>query len=292
VADSSANVFISGETGTGKEVIARALHDLGRRAPHPFIAINCSAIPENLLESELFGHAKGSFTGASEKKIGLFEEAGEGTLFLDEVGDLSLPLQAKLLRTLQERKIKRIGENQFRPFAARIVSATHKNLPEEIKQKNFREDLFFRLNVIPIHIPALRDRREDILPLAEFFLKKFAVLNAKPRIKGFDKGAIEFLLRSPWPGNVRELENSIERAVVLSETPYVSSADFCLEGTFSSSPRESESSIANLTNPALSSPVLPTTSTASTTPTALADEPEPRSGRFFSVDITHSMPTL
>jgi DNA-binding NtrC family response regulator len=268
VADSSANVFISGETGTGKEVIAKAVHDLGHRAGQPFIAINCSAIPENLLESELFGHAKGSFTGASEKKIGLFEEAGEGTLFLDEVGDLSLPLQAKLLRTLQERKIKRIGENQFRPISARIISATHKNLPQEIKDKNFREDLFFRLNVIPIHIPPLRERREDILPLAEFFLKKFSVLNAKPRIKGFDKGAIEYLLRSPWQGNVRELENSIERAVVLSDSEYVGAADFCLEG----SPR-AESGKTEL------AAEIPAVNFAT-------------DGRFFSVDISQSMPTL
>lgn len=224
IADSSANVFISGETGVGKEVIAKAVHSFGRRSNQPFIAINCSAIPENLLESELFGHAKGAFTGAVDKKVGLFEEAGEGTLFLDEVGDLSLPLQAKLLRTLQERKIRRIGENQDRPVKARIISATHKCLREEVREKRFREDLFFRLNVIPIHIPPLRERREDILPLAEYFLKRFTETNMKP-ISGFDKSAMEFLLKANWPGNVRELENAVERAVVLAQGNFIALED-------------------------------------------------------------------
>jgi two-component system response regulator HydG len=228
VSDSSANVFVTGETGTGKEVIAKAIHFFGQRKNHPFIAINCSAIPENLLESELFGHAKGSFTGASDKKVGLFEEAGEGTLFLDEIGDLSLPLQAKLLRTLQERRIKRIGENQFRPVNARIISATHKDLRLEVKDKTFREDLFFRLNVIPIHLPPLRTRKEDILPLAEFFLKKFSAINGK-KVEGFSKSALEYLLKNPWTGNVRELENSIERAVVLCEGGLLHSTDLILD---------------------------------------------------------------
>jgi two-component system, NtrC family, response regulator HydG len=224
VADSSASVFISGETGTGKEVIAKAIHQLSRRAKHPFVAINCSAIPENLLESELFGHVKGAFTGAADKKIGLFEEAGEGTLFLDEIGDLSPPLQAKLLRVLQERKIKRLGENVSREIQARIISATHKDLRQEIREKKFREDLFFRLNVIPIHLPPLRQRQEDILPLADFFLKKFAALNQK-RVEGFSKSALEYLLKNPWKGNVRELENSIERAVVLCEGQVLEASD-------------------------------------------------------------------
>lgn len=215
VAKSSANILITGESGTGKEVIAKAIHAMGARKKAPFIAINCSAIPENLLESELFGHAKGAFTGASDKKMGLFEEAEGGTLFLDEIGDLSLPLQAKLLRVLQERKIKRIGENQFRAVNARILTATHKNLRAEIQEKRFREDLFFRLNVIPIWIPPLRERKEDVLPLAEFFLRKFSVLNGT-RVKQFSKEALEYLLGNQWPGNVRELENTIERAVVLS----------------------------------------------------------------------------
>jgi DNA-binding NtrC family response regulator len=247
VADSSANVFITGETGAGKEVIAKAIHFFGQRKRHPFIAINCSAIPENLLESELFGHAKGSFTGASDKKIGLFEEAGEGTLFLDEIGDLSLPLQAKLLRTLQEKRIKRIGENQFRPVNARIISATHKDLKLEVKEKRFREDLFFRMNVIPIHLPPLRQRKEDILPLAEYFLKKFAALNGK-KVEGFSKSALEYMLKNPWTGNVRELENAIERAVVLCENSLLHSADLVLDSadTIVESPEVAISVSSNL----------------------------------------------
>lgn len=224
VASSSASVLISGESGTGKEVIAKAIHSLGMRRKLPFIAINCAAIPENLLESELFGHAKGSFTGASEKKVGLFEEAEAGTLFLDEIGDLNLPLQAKLLRVLQERKIRRIGENQDRPIRARIISATHRNLREEVEKKTFREDLFFRLNVIPIWIPPLRERQEDIVPLAEFFLKKYSALNDL-RNKRFSKECLETLIQHSWRGNVRELENSIERALVLSESDVIGSTD-------------------------------------------------------------------
>ena len=220
VAKSSANILISGESGTGKEVVAKTIHSMGNRKKAPFIAINCSAIPENLLESELFGHAKGSFTGASDKKMGLFEEAEGGTLFLDEIGDLSLSLQAKLLRVLQERKIKRIGENQFRPINVRILSATHKNLRQEIVEKRFREDLFFRLNVIPIWIPPLRERKEDIRPLAEFFLRKFSALNGT-RVKQFSKEALEHLMNNAWPGNVRELENTVERAVVLSNSDLI-----------------------------------------------------------------------
>lgn len=224
VANSNANIFIAGESGTGKEVIAHAIHNWGGRKNEPFVAINCSAIPENLLESELFGHAKGSFTGASDKKIGLFEEAGNGTLFLDEIGDLSLPLQAKLLRVLQERKIKRIGENQYRPINARIITATHKNLRTEIADGKFREDLFFRINVIPINIPPLRERRDDIIPLAEFFLAKYTAINNSPA-KDFSKPALEKLLKHNWSGNVRELENSIERAAVLCNGSSIQSED-------------------------------------------------------------------
>lgn len=224
VSTSVANVFICGESGTGKEVIAKAIHSMGPRKGKPFVAINCSSIPENLLESELFGHAKGAFTGASDKKIGLFEEAEGGTLFLDEIGDLSLPLQAKLLRVLQERKIKRIGENQFRNIDVRILSATHKDLRREVIEGRFREDLFFRLNVIQIKIPPLRERKEDIAPLAEFFLRKFIALNGS-KVKGFSKPALEKLMNYSWPGNVRELENAIERAVVLSSSDFISVED-------------------------------------------------------------------
>jgi len=214
VAKSKANIFIHGESGTGKEVIAKLIHSTGVGDKKPFIAINCSAIPENLLESELFGHAKGSFTGAVDKKIGLFEEAEGGTLFLDEIGDLSLPLQAKLLRVLQERKIKRIGENSYRDIDVRIISATHKDLRKEVSEKHFREDLFFRLNVIPIVIPPLRDRKEDIIPMADFFLKKYAALNSSS-VKSFSKESLDHMLNMKWPGNVRELENAVERAVIL-----------------------------------------------------------------------------
>lgn len=214
VANSSATVLIHGESGTGKEVVARAIHHFSNRRKAPFIAINCSAIPETLLESELFGHSKGAFTGAADKKIGLFEEAEGGVLFLDEIGDLALSLQAKLLRVLQDRKIKRIGENQFRPIDVRILTATHKDLNQEVREKRFREDLFFRLNVIPIYIPPLRERRQDILALAEHFLKRFSAQN-QSQVKGFTPAAIEHLLSLPWRGNVRELENAIERAIVL-----------------------------------------------------------------------------
>ena len=224
VSSSQANIIISGESGSGKEVVARAVHELGERKNQPFIAINCSAIPENLLESELFGYAKGAFTGAMGSKVGLFEEANNGTLFLDEIGDLALPLQAKLLRVLQERKIKRIGENQSRDITARIICATHKNLKKEVEAGKFREDLYFRLNVIPIYMPPLRERKEDILPLSEYFLKKFSIMN-NVTLKGFTKDAIKKLESHLWQGNVRELENAIERAVVLATSEYIEADD-------------------------------------------------------------------
>lgn len=233
VAGSSISVLISGESGTGKEVIAKAIHSMGDRSKGPFVAINCSAIPENLLESELFGHAKGSFTGASEKKVGLFEEAEGGTLFLDEIGDMSLMLQAKLLRVLQDRKIRRIGENQLRAIDVRVISATHKDLKQEVENKTFREDLFYRLNVVQIRIPPLRERAEDIPALAEFFLHKFAALN-ESKVRGFSKSALDKLLAYSWPGNVRELENAIERAVVLSSHERIEAEDLIdLEGEVS-----------------------------------------------------------
>jgi two-component system response regulator HydG len=227
VSSSQANIIIFGESGSGKEVVAKAVHELGDRKSGPFVAINCSAIPENLLESELFGYAKGAFTGAVGSKIGLFEEANNGTLFLDEIGDLALPLQAKLLRVLQERKIKRIGENQTRDITARVICATHKDLKKEVEKGNFREDLYFRLNVIPINMPPLRERREDIIPLSEYFLKKFSLIN-NANIKGFTKQAIKRLEALYWKGNVRELENAIERAVVLSNSEYVDLEDLPL----------------------------------------------------------------
>lgn len=238
VSTSNANILITGESGVGKEVIAKAIHQMGSRKKGQFVAINCSAIPENLLESELFGHAKGAFTGATDKKQGLFEMADQGTLFLDEIGDLSLPLQAKILRVLQDRKIRRIGENQDRSVDVRILSATHKNLRCEIENKNFREDLYFRLNVIPIWIPPLRDRKEDIIPLCEFFLRKYTALNnSKP--KQFSKSAIDYLVSQAWPGNVRELENTVERSIVLSQGQMIQLEDVVM--TDLQSARQAES---------------------------------------------------
>ena len=216
VAESSANILIVGESGCGKEVVARLIHERGPRRSHPFVPLNCSAVPDSLLEAELFGYAKGSFTGAVTAKAGLFEEAEGGTLFLDEIADLDIGLQAKLLRVIQERTIKRVGENQYRPVNIRIICATHENLQESVRRKSFREDLFFRLNVIPIRIPPLRHRRDDIVPLAEYFLRKYAAKNNK-NIGGLSGSAIEHLLTHSWPGNVRELENLIERSVILSE---------------------------------------------------------------------------
>ena len=228
VANSTAHVLITGESGAGKEVVAKAIHQFGSRKKGPFVAINCSAIPETLLEAELFGYAKGAFTGAVDKRIGLFEEATGGTLFLDEIGDLSLPLQAKLLRVLQDKKIKRLGENQTRTIDVRVVSATHKNLRQEVIENRFREDLFFRLNVIPIVLPPLRDRKEDIVPLSEFFLKKHSALN-HTNVKGFTKAASEYLIKNQWKGNVRELENLVERAVVLCKGTVIDVQDLNFE---------------------------------------------------------------
>lgn len=228
VAASDATVLIVGESGTGKEVFAQLIHTSSPRAKKPFIAINCSAIPENLLESELFGHSKGSFTGAESARVGLFEEANGGTLFLDEIGDMPIALQAKLLRVLQERKIKRIGENVEREVDVRIVAATLKNLGEEVKNKKFREDLFYRLNVIPIMLPSLKERKEDILPLAGHFLEKFS--NKYRRgVKKMSREAAEWLLNCPWKGNVRELENALERAVVIAAGDIIELDDLRLQ---------------------------------------------------------------
>ncbi|WP_413944475.1 sigma-54 interaction domain-containing protein [Bdellovibrio sp. HCB-162] len=224
VAASSANVLITGESGTGKEVVARMIHDLSARNRETFVPINCSAIPDQLLESELFGYAKGAFTGATLAKPGLFEEANGGTLFLDEVGDLDLHLQAKLLRVLQEKKVKRVGENHYRSLNIRILAATHNDLSEDVQHKKFREDLYFRLNVIPIEIPPLRDRAEDILPLAKYFLKKYSLKHHSAE-KWFTADVSSYLLSHSWWGNVRELENTIERAVVLSSHSEISVKD-------------------------------------------------------------------
>lgn len=215
VAASTANVLITGESGTGKEIVARHIHDLSARPGRNFVPINCSAIPESLLESELFGYARGAFTGALNARTGLFEEADGGTLFLDEIGDLDLHLQAKLLRVIQEKKVKRVGENHYRDLHLRIISATHNDLDADVQKKRFREDLYFRLKVVSIRIPPLRERPEDILPLARYFLDKYTRRYQTPA-KEWGRDVENFLLTRPWIGNVRELENTVERAVVLS----------------------------------------------------------------------------
>jgi DNA-binding NtrC family response regulator len=224
VSQATANVLITGESGTGKEMVARAIHENGARAKKPFIAINCTAIPDTLLESELFGHAKGSFTGAIQRKRGLFEEASGGTLFLDEIGDLDVTLQAKLLRVIQEKKVRAVGENIARDVDVRLLAATHKDLKAAMKEGRFREDLYYRLSVIPIVIPPLRERKEDIPLLADYFLKKYSAANGA-KIAGFTKKASAKLMSLRWEGNVRELENVIERAVVLSPGPYIDDTD-------------------------------------------------------------------
>jgi two-component system, NtrC family, response regulator AtoC len=219
VAEYKTNVLITGESGTGKELVARALHDLGPRAQMPFVAVNCGAIPEALLESELFGHRKGAFTDASRDKKGLFEEATGGTLFLDEIGELPLGLQVKILRAIQEEEIRRLGDTREIQIDVRIVAATVRDLPAEVKRGGFREDLFYRLNVLPMQLPPLRDRREDIPSLVEHFVRRYHGKHAAAgmRVEGVAPDAMELLLAYGWPGNVRELENTIERAMVLSE---------------------------------------------------------------------------
>ncbi len=224
VSQATANVLVTGESGTGKEMVARAIHQQGPRAAKPFIAINCTAIPETLLESELFGHAKGSFTGAVNKKRGLFEEAEGGTLFLDEIGDMDVLLQSKLLRVIQEKKVRAVGDNVDKPVDVRIIAATHKDLKAAIKDGRFREDLYYRLSVIPIVIPPLRHRQEDIPILAEYFLKKYSATN-NSTVRGFTKRAVSKLMGLKWEGNVRELENVIERAVVLSQGTLIDEVD-------------------------------------------------------------------
>jgi len=209
-------VLITGESGTGKELVARALHYNSNRSQNPFIAVNCGAIPENLLESELFGHAKGAFTDAIRTKKGLFEEADAGTLFLDEIGELPGQLQVKLLRVLQDGEIRRVGETKPIQIDVRIVAATVKDLPKEVNEGRFREDLFYRLNVLPLHIPPLRERKEDIPLLIQHFIGKYNQAMNK-NVKDIDHRAMETLMNYKWYGNVRELENTIERAIVLSE---------------------------------------------------------------------------
>ncbi len=220
VAESSATVLIEGESGTGKELVARALHYHSSRRNNLFIPIFCGSISENLLESELFGHKKGAFTGAIENKAGLFEEAHQGTLFLDEIADINKNIQTKLLRLIQEGEFKRVGESKIRKADVRIICATNKDLWKEVEAGNFREDLYYRLNVINIKMPPLRDRMDDIPLLAKHFLQKFTRENKKA-IKGFTPQALEEIQKYSWPGNIRELENTIERAVILARGTHI-----------------------------------------------------------------------
>jgi len=215
VADSTATVLIRGESGTGKELVARAIHVSSPRRNGPFVAVNCAALPENLIESELFGHEKGSFSGAYQPRKGRFELADGGTLFLDEIGDISPAVQVRLLRVLQERVIERVGGETSRPVNVRIIAATSRNLEAAMTAGQFREDLYYRLNVFPIHIPPLRERRPDILLLADHFVKKYSEIHRKPVVR-ISTAAINMMMAYHWPGNVRELENCIERAVLMT----------------------------------------------------------------------------
>ncbi|MEI7638080.1 MAG: sigma-54 dependent transcriptional regulator, partial [Syntrophus sp. (in: bacteria)] len=235
VASSRATILIQGESGTGKELLARLIHHLSPRSTRPMLAVNCGALHENLLESELFGHEKGSFTGAAARRIGRFEEADGGTLFLDEIGELSSTVQVKLLRFLQEREFQRLGGNQTLHSDVRIISATNRDLEARVKEGAFREDLFYRLNVVTISMPPLRDRREDVPPLIEHFLQKYAQENGKT-IAGISSEARDLLMKYDYPGNVRELENILERAVVIGREEVISVEDLpFLEESISSS---------------------------------------------------------
>jgi two-component system response regulator AtoC len=228
VAQYKSTILITGESGTGKELVARALHYNTDRAQNPFVAVNCGAIPENLLESELFGHAKGAFTDAIRTKKGLFEEADGGTLFLDEIGELPPQLQVKLLRVLQEGEIRRIGESKPIQVDVRIVAATVKDLVKEVNEGRFRDDLFYRINVLPIHIPPLRERNEDVPLLTAHFIRKYSQAMSK-NVVGIDSRALEALMNYKWYGNVRELENTIERAIVLADRENIEMENLPLE---------------------------------------------------------------
>ncbi len=225
IAPTDATVLISGESGTGKELIANAIHQKSKRHDKPFIKVNCAALTETLLESELFGHEKGAFTGAISKKEGRFELSDKGTIFLDEIGDMSPATQAKVLRVLQEKEFERVGGTKTLKIDVRVIAATNKELNKEVKAGRFRDDLYYRLNVVTVHMPSLREREEDIIPLVNHFLRYYKEKNNKP-IKGIYPEALGLLQNYNWPGNIRELENAIERAVIMSRGEYIVPSDF------------------------------------------------------------------
>jgi transcriptional regulator with PAS, ATPase and Fis domain len=220
IADTKSTVLVMGESGTGKELISRAIHYNSNRKNYPFVTINCAAIPETLIESELFGHEKGAFTNAIEKKLGRCEVAQQGTLFLDEIGELSLATQAKILRFLEEKEFNRVGGSKTIKVDVRLITATNKDLNQLIKKGAFREDLYYRINVVPIIVPPLRERREDIPSLLDHFIKKYNEEGNK-RVQGVSKEALALMMNYEWPGNVRELENSIERVIALTSNEYI-----------------------------------------------------------------------
>jgi DNA-binding NtrC family response regulator len=228
IATTPTTVLITGDSGTGKELVARAIHQVSDRRGHPFVAVNVAAIPDALMESELFGHEKGAFTGAHARRLGRFELAQGGTLFLDEIGSLRLDLQTKLLRALQEREIERLGGGRPVPVDVRVLAATNVNLRQAVRDRAFREDLYYRLNVVPIHVPRLRDRRDDIPRLVEHFVRKYA-REYHREVRGVSAGALDALARYDWPGNVRELENAIQRAVVLAREAVIQLQDVPLD---------------------------------------------------------------
>jgi DNA-binding NtrC family response regulator len=238
VAPTRATVLLAGESGVGKDMIARAIHHHSPRAERPFVKINCTALPENLMESELFGYEKGAFTGANTTKLGKFEQADTGTVFLDEIGDVPASIQVKLLRILQEREFERLGSNKVKHIDVRVLAATNVDLRAALEQGTFREDLYYRLNVLPINIPALRERKEDIPFLADHFVKKLSK-DVGGRIEGISEAAIQKLMQYHWPGNVRELENVIERSMVLSPGPVLEPEDIKMD----SAPRRNHAAI-------------------------------------------------
>jgi DNA-binding NtrC family response regulator len=245
-APSSASVLITGETGSGKEIVARTIHKLSPRAAGPFVAINCSAIPETLMESEIFGHERGAFTGAAERRIGCFELADGGTLLLDEIGEMPAPTQAKLLRVLEDRKVRRLGSKTETPVDVRVLAATNKDPEQAVSSGHLRQDLYFRLNVFHIHLPPLREHREDIPQLAEYILHDINVKHSKS-VRGIGAEVLDIFMSHTWPGNIRELRNVLERAAIMSEKDLISRS--CLPGEFGKGPTKSPGDLSSIKFP-------------------------------------------